>query len=71
MLKYRGQEKILKLFVIPSIEKPLILGIDFWKEFKLVPGLTSALQIEVAIDIKAEAHIDLLNTGQRQQLEAV
>lgn len=37
MEKDKGQEKLLKLFVIPSIEKPLILGIDFWKEFKLAP----------------------------------
>lgn len=31
MIKYKDQEKLLKLFVIPSIDKSLILGIDFWK----------------------------------------
>lgn len=51
-VNYRFQEKLLKLFVIPSIKKPLILGIHFWKEFKLAPRLTSALPIEEALDIK-------------------
>lgn len=64
---HKDQEKFLKLFVIPLIDKSLILGIDFWKEFQLAPGLIAALEIE-DLDKEVEAHSYILDIGQRQQL---
>lgn len=40
-------------------------------EFKLAPRIISALQMEDVLDKKGKAHQELLNTVQRQQLEAV
>ncbi|KAM8707567.1 hypothetical protein ACLKA7_014661 [Drosophila subpalustris] len=40
---YNNAKHPVTFFVIPTIEKRVILGIDFWKTFRLVPGLISAI----------------------------
>ncbi|KAL7726117.1 hypothetical protein ACLKA6_002587 [Drosophila palustris] len=40
---YNNAKHPVTFFVIPTIEKRVILGIDFWKTFQLVPGLISAI----------------------------
>lgn len=42
---FKDQIRELKLFVIPSISSRLILGIDFWKAFKLVPNIISSVDL--------------------------
>lgn len=34
---FEGMTKCLKLHVIPQIDSTLILGIDFWKDFRICP----------------------------------
>lgn len=36
-LLFEGQLKVIKTHVIPEIDTTLILGIDFWKEFQILP----------------------------------
>jgi hypothetical protein len=68
---YKGKETLLKLFVIPSLEKNLILGIDFWKAFNLAPGLISSLECEDSKVEEKETNAYPLDSRQKQQLEAV
>jgi hypothetical protein len=71
LVTYKDKETILKLFVIPSIEKNLILGIDFWREFNLAPGLISSLELEDSKEEEADTNDYPLDSRQKQQLEAV
>lgn len=42
-VNFENQFHILKAYVIPNITTPLILGIDFWKAFKLFPKFTNSI----------------------------
>lgn len=44
-ISFKGQTKPIKLFIIPTISSRLILGIDFWKSFNLVPNIISSVDI--------------------------
>lgn len=37
---FRGVTKVIPTLLVPNIAKPLILGNDFWKAFKIVPTIT-------------------------------
>ena len=72
-IKYKNTSRPIKLFVIPSIDKRLILGVDFWKEFQLAPGLISCLDAEEVRE--GDDIVDnvacVLTSEQRCQLNAV
>lgn len=36
-VNFQGQTQILKMYVVPNIKHSLILGIDFWRSFGLLP----------------------------------
>lgn len=44
-IMFKGQKRTIKLFIIPNISSRLILGIDFWKTFSLVPNKISAIDV--------------------------
>lgn len=44
-IRYKEQTRNIKLFIIPSISSRLILGIDFWKAFRLVPNIISSVDL--------------------------
>lgn len=36
---FKDQKRKLKILIVPTISQKLILGLDFWKEFNLAPGI--------------------------------
>lgn len=41
-IMFRGIQKPTTIFIVPSLDKDLFLGVDFWKSFNLLPpGLSS------------------------------
>lgn len=42
-IKFENQFHILKAHVIPDIKRNLILGIDFWRKFKICPKYTGSV----------------------------
>lgn len=44
-ITFENVTQVIKAFVVPEIETSLILGIDFWRAFKICPKYLSSLQI--------------------------
>lgn len=42
-ISFENQYHILKAFVIPQIKRNLILGVDFWRKFKLCPKFIGSI----------------------------
>lgn len=42
-ISYKEKEKLVRLYVVPSLSQELYLGIDFWNAFSLVPMMVSEL----------------------------
>lgn len=40
-MKFRGQEKRVRFYIIPSLTNAVYLGIDFWIAFQLLPAIES------------------------------
>lgn len=47
-IHFEGQFHIIKALVVPEIKLSLILGVDFWRAFKLCPKYLGSLNISVA-----------------------
>lgn len=59
MLSFKDKSKPLKLFIIPSISQNLILGIDFWKTFDLIPNIVGSVDLltsDTSTDILSKIH---------------
>lgn len=46
-ITFKEKTSNLKIFIIPTISQRLILGIDFWKSFQLLPNFTRSLDVLV------------------------
>ncbi|XP_037827126.1 uncharacterized protein LOC119615120, partial [Lucilia sericata] len=57
-ITFQNKSKPIKLFIIPSIAQRLILGIDFWNTFALLPDLVGAVSI-VFVNDKSNCPSDL------------
>lgn len=59
-ISFKGVTKLIKFYVIPSIVSNIILGVDFWKEFSLMPEIFENITyIKKPIEfIKNAANID-------------
>lgn len=44
-IEFTGIKRLLNLFIIPSITQKLILGIDFWNAFNLLPNVVGSRDI--------------------------
>lgn len=56
---YKGMTKTMPLYLVPSLQQKLYLGIDFWKEFGIAPQLiseVSTVQCPVEKDVDPNAH---------------
>lgn len=42
-IQFENSSHIIKAYVVPDIDTPLILGIDFWRKFKLCPKYIGSL----------------------------
>jgi len=68
-------ERSLTLYVYPSLQQPLYLGIDFWRKFKLAPhivGVEAMDPVESEFMTKSdpvEPHI--LDESQQRRVDAV
>lgn len=51
-IHFRDKFKSIQLFIIPTISQKLILGIDFWKAFDLIPDILNSVDL-VASDGKS------------------
>ncbi|KAH8338217.1 hypothetical protein KR074_001824, partial [Drosophila pseudoananassae] len=65
MVEYKGEEKKIELYVISSLKQDLYLGIDFWKQFDLLP---SSL---VVGETAANSEHNSITEFQRAQLNSV
>lgn len=45
IVTFKDKQRPLNIFVIPSISQRLILGIDFWKKFDLIPNIIEAVDV--------------------------
>lgn len=67
MIHFAGKEKLIRLFIIPSLSQELYLGVDFWRAFGMLP-----LKIE---EIIPETNVDnnhhVLNQKQKLMLEEI
>lgn len=57
-MSFLKKTKSLKLFVIPNIAQRLILGVDFWKAFDLLPDFVGSVGI-VCLNNKSNCPSDL------------
>lgn len=55
-LEYNGKRKYIKAIIIPEISKQLILGMNFWQSFGIIPSV-NVLTTEQASDITAKANL--------------
>lgn len=44
-IEFKGQKRPINLFIIPSITQNLILGIDFWTSFYLMPNIVESVDL--------------------------
>lgn len=44
-VSFEGLFHIIKAYVVPQVETPLILGIDFWRKFELCPKYLGSIDI--------------------------
>lgn len=66
-IQFQDNLKVLKSFVVPGIETPLILGVDFWRSFDLCPKYIGS------IDLARSAHtpLSLLNSVPSDHLHSL
>ncbi|XP_065369018.1 uncharacterized protein LOC135961445 [Calliphora vicina] len=55
-ISFKNQVRNLKLFIIPSITQRLILGIDFWNEFNLIPNIVESVDL-VDMSMVKQCHL--------------
>lgn len=44
-ISFEGQVHILKMYIMPSVTSPLILGVDFWKKFHLLSKFSKSISL--------------------------
>lgn len=70
---YNGLTKRLDFYVIPSINKRVILGIDFWRIFQLAPGIISSIDNSIPMVDSTDTNLIKfpLSSSQEKRLESV
>jgi len=75
LVQYAKMERSLTLYVCPSLQQHLYLGIDFWRKFGLAPnivGVEAVDLVESEFLTKSEpVEPHILDASQQQRLEAV
>lgn len=66
-LLYNGKSNIVKLHIIPEVNIPLLLGIDFWKKFNLMPKQLADLEFHspsdpTVLNIIENSDLNLINS---------
>lgn len=50
-IRFKDEVKVIKTHVIPEVKSNLILGIDFWKEFKILPNHLNSVHYLSAVEV--------------------
>lgn len=73
-ITFHNQTKLFRLYLIPSLQQKLYLGIDFWKAFGIepiqIPNI-SAIQTDESINVSVSDSQIPLSTEQRVKLNFV
>lgn len=71
--KYNGMSKLLCFYLIPNLSQKVYLGMNFWREFSLVPHVseiqTDIVDYEKEHDFKEAASLVDLSPEQKAKLE--
>ncbi|KAL7724950.1 hypothetical protein ACLKA6_002314 [Drosophila palustris] len=74
-IKFANKERFLTLYVCPSLQQSLYLGIDFWRKFGLAPsivGVEALDQVESEFLTKSEpVEPHILDAARQEKLEEV
>lgn len=57
-IRFEDSFHIIRAYVVPQVETPLLLGIDFWRKFELCPKYLSSIDMTQS----ADSPISLLST---------
>lgn len=63
-ITFDNQVHIIKGYVAPQIQPPLILGINFWKQFRLCPKYLGSLQMSTNTEEKKELNSSKIQSYQ-------
>ena len=67
LITYEEKTKPIELYVVPSLNQELYLGVDFWKAFSLAPAIISEVEAEPTQD----PNIHNLSETQTKTLEII
>lgn len=68
-VSFKNQKDSITLFLVPSLEQSLYLGIDFWRKFKIAPNIVSSDSFTETEEIETNVH--RLSPDEQLSLEAV
>lgn len=69
-VKYKSISKMFRIFIVPGLSQNLYLGIDFWKEFGIVPMSVECISSEVQIE-SPDGNQHKLTDDQKSRLMSV
>lgn len=71
-LSYKNKTRKISLYIVPTLQQKLILGLDFWREFGLMENCISSLALNSKMEEKEIDNDQIHLLGfQKQQLEGV
>lgn len=73
---FEEQTHTIKAYVVPKVDTPLILGVDFWRRFKLCPKYIGSMNIKETSNTNTQETTHLtpyqnLNTSQRTVVDSI
>lgn len=66
--KFNGRKEVLRTLLVPSFDKELVLGMDFWNRFNIQPTIKSEV---CAVNLDSEPENHALSVAQLKQLKDV
>lgn len=57
---YNGQTSVVPTLLVPQVNKELILGVDFWNTFQIVPAITENGNVRQLVDNNAAGTVFLI-----------
>lgn len=64
-IRYKGIDKEIDLFIVPSLTQQIYLGVDFWRIFQLAPNLIS----EIVVHSESDSNVCNLNSKEQRALQ--
>ena len=70
-VSWSGKTQEIELYVVPSLQQQLYLGVDFWRTFKVAPNIVSSLDISSSTVEPVFDPMRTLSPAQSEELERV